>query len=457
MKPTLRFSSRTFLLFFSCLLAISPSCVGPGASRQQSAIMAAQQDGLPVLLSRNPGIGSPDEQANVTQVYARLKAAILADPNDHKSVLQMAQLFMLEARATGEHGHYYPATLQLLDGLLAKTLPIDVVFGVKSLKASVLLSLHQFEEARMVAEEAVALNGYNALIYGSLVDANVELGNYEQAVEFADKMNSIRPDLRSYSRVSYLRELHGDLDGAIEAMTMAAESGFPGYEETAWCQLTLGELYEQKGALKEAKAIYEGILQQRPNYPFAMAALANIAAKEGNQGLAESMLRDAIALIPEVGFYEDLAGLCLAQGRKEEANTLLRDIHAMLADDEAAGHVMNLEQARVWLELENNPEKALAYARKEYDQRPGNIEVNHLMGEILLAMGKAEEAEAHLDRARSTKVRHADLLCLHGLALAKTGNQEAGKNLIRQAFELDPYQDHLFVEEAKALAATLGS
>ncbi len=432
-------------------MGISSSCTDTESSRQQTSLMAGQQDGLPTLLARNAGVGNAEEQAYVTQVYAQLKAAILADPNDHKSVLQLAQLFMLEARATGEHGHYYPATLQLLDGLLAKNLPDDVVFGVKSLKASVLLSLHQFGEAKQIAEEAVALNGYNALIYGSLVDAHVELGDYEKAVVFADKMNSIRPDLRSYSRVSYLRELHGDLEGAIEAMTMAAESGFPGYEETAWCQLTLGELYEQKGALKEAKAIYEGILQQRPNYPFAMAALAAIADKEGNPGLAESLLKDAIALIPEVGFYEDLAGMYLVQGREQEARDLLRDIHLMLADDEAAGHVMNLEQARVWLELENEPAKALAYAQKEYDQRPNNIEVNQLMGEILLAMGKTQEAETHLDRARSTRVRHADLLCVHGLALAKTGREEVGKDLIRQAFELNPYQDHLFVEEARAL------
>jgi hypothetical protein len=46
-------------------------------------------------------------------------------------------------------------------------------------------------------------------------------------------MMAIRPDLRSYSRVSYLREIFGDIPGAREAMLMAIQAGYPGQEETA--------------------------------------------------------------------------------------------------------------------------------------------------------------------------------------------------------------------------------
>ena len=50
-------------------------------------------------------------------------------------------------------------------------------------------------------------------------------GNYEEALKNADQMASIRPDLRSYSRVSYMREIHGDRDGAKQAMKMAGDAG----------------------------------------------------------------------------------------------------------------------------------------------------------------------------------------------------------------------------------------
>ena len=70
-----------------------------------------------------------------------------------------------------------------------------------------------------------SVNPYNAYVYGLLVDGNVEMGNYDTAVSYADKMVSVRPDLTSYSRVSYLREIFGDYAGSIKAMQMAVEAG----------------------------------------------------------------------------------------------------------------------------------------------------------------------------------------------------------------------------------------
>ena len=57
------------------------------------------------------------------------------------------------------------------------------------------------------------------------MDALVELGEYDEAVRVSDQLQSLKPGLSSYSRVSYLRELHGDHAGAIEAMQMAANAG----------------------------------------------------------------------------------------------------------------------------------------------------------------------------------------------------------------------------------------
>ena len=133
-----------------------------------------------------------------------------------------------------------------------------------------------------LGKAALKLNKYNAQIYGILVDANVELGNYAEAIKMADKMVSIRPDLRSYSRISYLREIHGDNNGAIEAMTMAVTAGYPGFEQSEWTRLTLGNLYETNGDLDQAALQYQTILENRENYPFAIAALANIEIKKGN-------------------------------------------------------------------------------------------------------------------------------------------------------------------------------
>jgi len=66
----------------------------------------------------------------------------------------------------------------------------------------------------------------------------VEMGNYTAAVENSDKMVSIRPDIRSYSRISYLREIYGDYPGSIEAMKMAVGAAYRD-EATEWSRVQL--------------------------------------------------------------------------------------------------------------------------------------------------------------------------------------------------------------------------
>ena len=136
----------------------------------------------------------------------------------------MSKGYIQEARITGDHAYYDAAALELLDDVIANE-PQN--FDALCCKATVLLSQHHFSEALKVAKTALPINPNNAFIYGLMCDSYVELGQYKQAVKMADKMINIRPDIRSYSRVSYLREIHGDLKGAIIASKLAVDAGYP--------------------------------------------------------------------------------------------------------------------------------------------------------------------------------------------------------------------------------------
>ncbi|MBK8111769.1 MAG: tetratricopeptide repeat protein [Saprospiraceae bacterium] len=161
---------------------------------------------VPELLDRNERITMGKEWDQVQSKYVSLRNQLLTNSNDHKAATSMAYLFIKEARITGEHGHYYPAAQSMLNHILeSKDLDNENRFNALVTKAGVQLSLHDFQTALHTAEEAILLNPYNSQIYGVLVDCHIELGNYKEAVAVADKMMAIRPDLRSYSRVSYLR------------------------------------------------------------------------------------------------------------------------------------------------------------------------------------------------------------------------------------------------------------
>jgi len=404
----------------------------------------------PELLQRSKAIQNGKEWDLVQNTYSDAINDLRKKPNDHEAAIKMVQVFINEARVTGEHGHYYPAALKVLNEILnSKPESDDIRFQALSLSASVLLSQHDFKQALNAAQEGVKLYSYNAGIHGSLTDAYVELGDYKKAVATADKMMSIRPDLRSYSRISYLREIYGDMDGAIEAMKLAVTAGYPGYEQTAWARLTLGNLYESIGDLDRAEGEYNTILRNRPNYAFAVAALAGIAEKRGDLAKAEKLLKEACDIIPEFGFFVQLAALYKATDRQAEADKLIEEIWVMLQDDMDSGHNMNMEYAQIYLDLVGDYDKALAYAMKEYEKRPENIDVNKLVAITYYKKGDYEKAHAHIEKASITNSQNGELLLVKGLTAKKLGNKAESKKAIKTAMDTNPYLSNCLTEEFK--------
>ena len=372
--------------------------------------MITQVD-VPELLDRGDRIQLGKEWDFIQNFYAKQITALRKDPNDIDAKLNLAELFIKEARVTGEHGHYYPAALKVTEEVIkSDTKDANEAFKALTLKAGVQLSLHEFASALETAQSAIVLNPNNAQIHGVLVDCFVELGMYKEAIAAADKMISIKPDIRSYSRVSYLREIHGDDDGAIEAMTLAVKAGYPGYEETAWGMQTIGELYMLHGAPEKAEKVFQTILEDRKDYPFAVAALGTIAYENEDLAKAEALTQQAMDIIPEVGFYTQMAQIYKDQGRTEEFDEIMAEVFVMLEDDVIHGHNMNLEYADIYLNLLEDHDKALSYAMLEYDKRPNNIDVNRVLADIYNEQGDITKAHKHISYASTTDSNHPALI-----------------------------------------------
>src|SRR5450631_2540033 len=202
-------------------------------------------------LQPRKGPSAMSKEWTITQSYAASLERTLKDkPGDPKSSLALAALFIQESRVTGNHVYYDKAAMRYVNDVLKQD---SANFSALTYKALLYLSQHHFADGLAVAQKAQKINPYNAFIYGLLVDGYTEMGQYDSAVANADNMVSIRPDIRSYSRISYLREIHGDYPGAISAMKMAVDAGAPGDEATEWTRVQLGHLYENTGDLKSAE------------------------------------------------------------------------------------------------------------------------------------------------------------------------------------------------------------
>jgi tetratricopeptide (TPR) repeat protein len=182
---------------------------------------------LPQLNKRPAEILPSSEFLNAKKAVEFYETAIRRKPEAVKNYVELAQVFLQEARVTGNHHQYVPEAQKLLDEALSRN---SQDFQATIIKASLMMTLHQFQEAKRLAQIAIVQAPINAFSQGILSDAHLELGEYDEAVKACDKMLSLRPDLRSYARASYLRELHGDNDGAIEAMRLACDAGVAGQE-----------------------------------------------------------------------------------------------------------------------------------------------------------------------------------------------------------------------------------
>lgn len=381
----------------------------------------------------------------------QLKENIKVNPSDHKSKLLLSLAYIQAARLTGEHPFYYPMALNLAEEVIQNNFKKDksITYEAMVAKASIQLSLHNFSGALSTGKEALSLRTNNAAIYGVLCDANVELGNYEEAVKMADKMVSIRPDIRSYSRVSYLREIYGDVNGSLEAMNMAVSAGMPGLEQTEWARTILGQLYEKNGDLQNAEMQYRIALQEYPQYSFAMAGIARVEAKKKNYDTALRFWNNAAQQIPEFSFHEQMAELYMFTKRQEDGIKKANEVIEMLKEDAAAGHNSDLEFANVYALLKNYDE-ALKYAKLEYNRRPDNIDVSKVLAYIYYQKKDYKTASVYMKKALRTNKKGADLLCLSGMIKYRRGEKEEGLKNIKNGLAMDPFSYEDILMEAKS-------
>jgi pentatricopeptide repeat protein len=384
------------------------------------------------------------EWLNTKAAIEGLQADLAANPEDVKVMVQLAQAYIQEGRNTGDHAYYDKATLEMTDKVLAIE-PDN--FEALCCEGTVLLSQHHFSEALETAKKAHDVNPSSAFVYGMMVDAYVELGNYEEAVKTCDLMINTRPDIRSYARVSYLREIYGDIPGSISAMKMAVSAGYGGLEQTEWCRVQLGKLYEQTGALDSAKYCYELALYNRTDYAFALAGMARIEKANGNYTGAIAYLNKANEQISEYSFYEDLAELHALNGNTVQADSAMQTAIAMLGPGAVTneniaghGHYADRELALAYART-GDYNKAIEHAITEYKRRPGNIDILETLAWVYYKAGYYYLAEYHMRDALRTGKKNPETLIRAGLMKIKSGQQWRGEQYIRDAYAMHPAID----------------
>src|SRR5215467_14124060 len=235
---------------------------------------------------------SAPAQANLSpaeQNIAKARKLIEKNPKDFEAYNALALALSRRARETSDVAFYAQAEEALKNSLAISPDNFD---GAR-IHAWLLLGKHEFASA---LEEATRLNKKmpdDVMVYGFLTDANVELGNYKAAEAAAQRMLDLRPgNLAALTRAAYLRELFGDVDGALELMNMAFQSTPPReVEDGAWILTQMAHLKLSAGKADEAERLLVQALAMFPGYHYALGNLAKARIQQKRYDDAVDLLK----------------------------------------------------------------------------------------------------------------------------------------------------------------------
>lgn len=389
-------------------------------------------------------------EASIAYYREKLRRA----PNDVKSRIALAQALLQQAQTTGRESEYVPEARAALAEVLRQD-PEN--YHALLLQATLLNTLHHFEEGRDLARGLIAEHPRHAYPYGVLVDGLVELGQYDEAVAASDTMISIKPSLAAYSRVSYLRQLHGDTEGAIAAMRLAADAGMHGHADRAWALYNLGNLYLGQARPDTAAYIFRGILTERPDFANAVAGLGHVALAKGDYEAAIRQFETAYGMAPRDSYLEGLAEAYRASGDEARADETAKKVREGFARDRSIGEIVDMEEADFMLDYGIEVERALEMARGQVERRPGHLHANETYAWALHKNGRSREAIPYIERAMRLGTGDAMVHYRAGVIYEAAGNRAEAARQVQLALA-----NHLRVEsptaarDARDMLAALG-
>ncbi len=391
--------------------AVPPSAAAPGADS---------------LLA--PVVGGSLERT-IENLQARLRTL----PADWRSFASLGLAYVQQARLSGDPS-YYPKA----EGVLQTSIDLhgqdnfEAMVGMAALSAA----RHDFTDALTWGRRARTINPYNGNVYGVIGDAQVELGRYEDAFRTFQRMVDTLPGVASYARVSYARELKGDVAGAIAAMEAARDiAGTPA--DAAWASYQLGELHFGQGNLAAARAAFRRGIELDADFVPPFAGLAKIAWARGDLDRAVAGYADVVGRYPLPDYVIALGDLYEATGRPEEAGQQYALVHVEERLFRSNGVNVDLELALFDAD-HGDPRAALRAAREEWARRQ-SVHVADAYAWALYANGRHEEAAAMSRRAMALGYRNA-LFAFHaGMIQLGLGHRAETRRFLSEALAINPY------------------
>lgn len=386
---------------------------------------------------------SPAEQA-----IAEARQAIERNPKQAEAYSTLALALARRARETSDVNYYLQA-----EEVLKKSFEVAPGnFAAEKTRVWLLLGQHEFAQA---LEAAQALNKRmldDVMVYGFLTDANAELGDYDAAEKATNWMLKLRPgNIPGLTRAAYLRELFGDVDGALELMNMAYQSTpVAQAEDRAWILTQMGHLNLAAGKSSAAEKLLQQALTTFPNYHYALGSLAKVRIQQKRYAEAVELLRQRYTAAPHAENLYDLAGALQLAGRSAEAATAFSEFEQKSLLESGKADNSNHELILYYADHAKQPTKALEVAEREYARRHDVFTLD-CYAWALHVNGRDQEARKQIETALAVGIRDAKIFRHAGQIALAVGDRTAAEKFLREAADLNA----LGSDQARAALASM--
>jgi tetratricopeptide (TPR) repeat protein len=365
---------------------------------------------------------------------AEARKAIEKKPAQHAGYNLLAMALSRRARETSDVTFYSQAEDALKKSFELTPQNLD---GEK-IRVWLLLGRHEFAAAR---DAALALSKNvpdDVLVYGFLTDANAELGNYDEAEKAAQWMLDLRPgNLPGLTRAAYLRELFGDVDGALDLMNMAYQSTPPTEaEDRAWILTQMGHLQLSRGKTAEAESLLQQALAIFPTYHYALGNLAKVHIAQRRYDDAVVLLRQRYQAAPHAENLYDLAEALELSGRSDEAKKAFGEFETKSVQESVRADNSNRELIFYYADHAHQPAKALDIARQEFARRH-DVYTLDAYAWALHVNGRNGEARKQIEAALSVGIRDAKMLRHAGEIALQLGDRGAAHRYLQESASLN--------------------
>jgi tetratricopeptide (TPR) repeat protein len=383
---------------------------------------------------------APEQQAferttsasSIGSAIASLEERLETAPDDPAAATALGLAYVQRARVAGDPGDLALAESVLRDA--APRLEPGDASGAIGL-AAVAAARHDFAGSMAHARRATRIAPHDGAAFGVLGDALLELGRYDEAFGAYQRMVDLEPGLAAYARVSYARELQGDISGARQALTFAGGVA-PGADDQAFVRYHVGELARSTGDPAAAAAAFREASGFAPGWAPPQVGLARIAwAREDADG-AIALLRPVVDRLPLPEYATLLGEMLAATGDEVGARAAFDVVRAQATLLEGAGVNADLEIALFEAD-HGDPAAAVQAARAEWERRR-SVHVADAYAWALYRAGDPARAARFADLALRLGTRSAVFTFHAGMIAAANGDEAAAATLLRRALAIDP-------------------